>query len=73
MNKPSAPRIVFITTAVALLMGTNAHLAFADPITCPAGQVSVQTAPGVWDCVNNGDNTSNAEDPRNPNAGKGDF
>lgn len=73
MNKAAAPRIVFVTAATAALISVNAHLAFADPITCPSGQVSAQTAPGVWDCVNNGGNASNAEDPRNPNAGKGDF
>lgn len=73
MNKTTGVRIAFITAATAALIGANAHLAFADPITCPSGQVSAQTAPGVWDCVNNGGNTSNAEDPRNPNAAKGDF
>jgi hypothetical protein len=50
----------------------GAGVAHADPLTCPAGQVSVKTATG-WDCQNNGGNTSNAEDPRNPNASKGDF
>ena len=46
--------------------------ASAAPINCPAGQTATKTASG-WDCVNNGGNTSNAEDPKNPNAGKGDF
>ena len=44
----------------------------AAPIDCPGGQVVTKTASG-WDCVNNGGNTSNAEDPKNPNAGKGKF
>jgi hypothetical protein len=46
--------------------------ASAAPIDCPGGQTAVKTASG-WDCVNNGGNTSNAEDPKNPNAGKGKF
>jgi hypothetical protein len=61
--------------AVLLAAGLSiplASVAIADPITCPGGQTSVMTATG-WDCQNNGGNTSNAEDPRNPNAGKGDF
>jgi hypothetical protein len=61
---------VILTTAAAAVLGATA--AHADPITCPAGQTSTKTATG-WDCVNNGGNTSNAEDPRNPNASKGDF
>jgi hypothetical protein len=28
---------------------------------------------GGWVCVNNGGNTNNSEDPKNPNADKGDF
>jgi hypothetical protein len=54
----------------AALLG--AGTASADPIVCPSGQESVKTATG-WDCQNNGGNLSNAEDPRNPNASKGDF
>jgi hypothetical protein len=46
--------------------------ASAAPITCPGGQTATKTASG-WDCVNNGGNTSNAENPKNPNKGKGDF
>lgn len=46
--------------------------ASAAPINCPGGQVATKTA-GGWDCVNKGGNTSNAEDPKNPNAGKGTF
>jgi hypothetical protein len=44
----------------------------AAPIDCPNGQTATKTASG-WDCVNKGGNTSNAEDPKNPNKGKGDF
>jgi hypothetical protein len=58
--------------AVAGLTVAAASTASAAPIECPGGQVATKTA-GGWDCVNNGGNTSNAEDPKNPNAGKGDF
>jgi hypothetical protein len=44
----------------------------AAPIDCPGGQTATKTASG-WDCVNRGGNTSNAEDPKNPNVGKGFF
>jgi hypothetical protein len=50
----------------------NSGTASAAPITCPGGQTATKTASG-WDCVNNGGNTSNAENPKNPNAGKGFF
>lgn len=56
-----------------LLMLGAAMPASAAPITCPGGQTATQTSPGTWDCVNNGGNTSNAEDPKNPNVGKGFF
>lgn len=46
--------------------------ASAAPIDCPGGQTATKTD-GGWDCVNRGGNTSNAEDPKNPNKGKGDF
>jgi hypothetical protein len=46
--------------------------ASAAPIDCPGGQTATKTASG-WDCVNNGGNTSNAENPKNPNVGKGFF
>lgn len=55
--------------AVGLVSSTSASAA---PIACPGGQTATKTATG-WDCVNGGGNTSNAEDPKNPNAGKGDF
>ncbi len=44
----------------------------AAPIDCPNGQTATKLS-GGWDCVNNGGNTSNAEDPKNPNVGKGFF
>jgi hypothetical protein len=67
-----------ITMFVAALMTflaigvVNAAAASAAPITCPGGQTATKTADG-WDCVNRGGNPSNAEDPKNPNAGKGFF
>ncbi len=44
----------------------------AAPITCPDDQTATKVS-GGWDCVNNGGNTSNAEDPKNPNVKKGFF
>ena len=38
----------------------------ADPITCPNGQHSEHFTAG-WFCVNNGGNTSNADQTKNPN------
>lgn len=62
-----------ILSATALtFVGVGAGEASAAPIECPGGQVATKTADG-WDCVNNGGNTSNAEDPKNPNVGKGFF
>lgn len=52
------------------ILGTGT--ANAAPIDCPNGQTATKTTSG-WDCVNNGGNTSNAEDPKNPNVGKGFF
>jgi hypothetical protein len=46
--------------------------ASAAPIECPGGQTATKVE-GGWDCVNKGGNTSNAEDPKNPNAKKGFF
>jgi hypothetical protein len=65
-------RIVLLLSAGSLVGGVLAVPASAAPITCPGGQTATKTASG-WDCVNNGGNTSNAENPKNPNAGKGDF
>ena len=53
---------------------STAAVATADPITCPPGQTgTLNPSEGGWVCVNNGGNTNNSEDPRSPNAGKGDF
>jgi hypothetical protein len=49
-----------------------APAASAAPITCPGNQ-EVTKVSGGWECVNKGDNTSNAENPKNPNAGKDKF
>ncbi len=67
-------RITLLIAALmlALTMSFGSMAAFAAPIDCPGGQVATKTASG-WDCVNKGGNTSNAEDPKNPNKGKGDF
>ncbi|WP_454859051.1 hypothetical protein [Promicromonospora soli] len=54
------------------LGAVGATTASAAPIDCPGGQTVTKVA-GGWDCVNNGGNTSNAEDPKNPNVGKGFF
>lgn len=62
--------IVAGLAATAVLLPVTA--ASAAPITCPGGQTATKTADG-WDCVNKGGNTSNAEDPKNPNKSKGDF
>ena len=66
-----------IAAAVAAGLAGTLTLGFggtagAAPISCPGGQTVTKTSTG-WDCVNDGGNTSNAEDPKNPNAGKGDF
>jgi len=61
--------------ALPLALGVSIigpETANAAPIDCPGGQTATKTASG-WDCVNKGGNTSNAEDPKNPNAGKGKF
>ncbi|NUT37393.1 MAG: hypothetical protein HOV79_30470 [Hamadaea sp.] len=65
--------VFFLTLGAFLAFGlVNATAATAAPITCPGGQTVTKTS-GGWDCVNNGGNTSNAENPKNPNAGKGFF
>lgn len=61
-----------ILASGALLLAMAATPASAAPIDCPGGQTATKTASG-WDCVNRGGNPSNAEDPKNPNKGKGDF
>ena len=62
-----------LTLAAAFAISTAA-VATADPITCPPGQTgTLNPSEGGWVCVNNGGNTNNSEDPRSPQAGKGDF
>jgi hypothetical protein len=66
-----------LALAASLLMfltlgAMSATSASAAPIDCPGGQTVTKVA-GGWDCVNNGGNTSNAENPKNPNVGKGFF
>lgn len=62
-----------LTIAAGLLLGATIPAA-ADPITCPPGQTGTHNpSEGGWVCVNNGGNTNNSEDPRNPNADKGDY
>ena len=66
-----------ILTILALALGfllSSAGFAAADPITCPPGQVGTHNpSEGGWVCVNQGGNTNNSEDPKPPNADKGDF
>jgi hypothetical protein len=47
--------------------------ASAAPIECPGPQVAVAVSPSSWECVNPGDNTSNAENPKSPQADKDTF
>jgi hypothetical protein len=68
-------RIVVLGLALMVLLTlglVNAPAASAAPITCPGGQTATKTSTG-WDCVNNGGNPSNSEDPKNPNVRKGFF
>jgi uncharacterized membrane protein len=55
-----------VAVATAALLASSAAPALADPITCPPGQHS-EKVNGVWKCVNNGGNTSNAAETKNPN------
>ena len=65
--------ILFLAALVACLAAATVS-ASADPITCPPGQVGTfNPSDGGWTCVNQGGNTNLSEDPRSPNAGKGDF
>ncbi len=60
--------------ALGLCLAGLSVPAQADPITCPHGQVAtLNPSDGGWTCANAGGNTNNSEDPKNPNAGKGDF
>jgi hypothetical protein len=65
-------RKLIVSVAVTAAMLLPAVPSWAAPIDCPGGQTATKVA-GGWDCVNKGGNTSNAEDPKNPNKGKGDF
>lgn len=68
-------RLIALTiTAAALTVGLAAQPAAADPIDCPPGQAATfNPSAGGWVCVNQGGNTNNSEDPKNPNKDKGDF
>jgi hypothetical protein len=65
-------KILAALCAAGVMLGASAAASGAAPITCPGNQEPVKTADG-WDCQNNGGNTSNAENPKNPNVGKGFF
>ena len=64
--------LLAVAIMATMMIVATAAPAFAAPINCPGGQTATKTATG-WDCVNQGGNPSNAEDPKNPNAGKGFF
>lgn len=53
-------------------LAVTAPAATAAPITCPGGQTA-EKVNGGWDCVNKPGNPTGAENPKNPNAGKGKF
>jgi hypothetical protein len=55
-----------VAVATAALLTASVAPAFADPIECPPGQHS-EKVNGEWTCVNNGGNTSNADETKNPN------
>jgi hypothetical protein len=63
---------VIATGALIAALFMTATPASAAPIDCPNGQTATKVS-GGWDCVNKGGNSSNAEDPKNPNVGKGFF
>ena len=68
-------RLLALTASVFTFLAlgaVGATTASAAPIDCPGGQTATKVS-GGWDCVNKGGNPSNAEDPKNPNKGKGDF
>lgn len=72
MRRLIALAIASAALLTALAAGLGGGVASTAPIDCPGGQTATKVDTG-WDCVNNGGNPSNAEDPKNPNAGKGDF
>jgi hypothetical protein len=65
-------RIIALALAAMTMGVITAGPVSAAPIECPGGQTATKTASG-WDCVNRGGNPSNAENPKNPNVGKGFF
>lgn len=72
MSMRKVRKIIALLGAIGVLGAISAVPANAAPIDCPGGQTATKTASG-WDCVNKGGNTSNAENPKNPNVGKGFF
>ena len=67
-------KLVGIAALGLCLTGLAAAPAFADPITCPPGQVgTLNPSDGGWVCVNKGGNTNLSENPKSPNKDKGDF
>jgi hypothetical protein len=66
-------KLLIVVALVAAGVGAGASPAYAAPIECPPGQEAVNPPEGGWVCRNGGGNDSNAEDPKNPNADKGDF
>jgi hypothetical protein len=67
-------KLIILVALVAAGVGAAASPAQADPIECPPGQeAAVNPSEGGWMCVNAGGHGNNSEDPRPPNAGKGDF
>jgi hypothetical protein len=67
-------KLIIIAALVAAGVGAGASPAHADPITCPPGQeATANPSDGGWTCVNKGGNTNESEDPKPPNADKGDF
>ena len=52
--------VLAVALVVAAMAAVMAIPAMAAPITCPSGQTVTKTGPGTFECVNNGDNTSNA-------------
>jgi opacity protein-like surface antigen len=67
-------KLLIIAALVAAGIGAAASPAHADPITCPPGQeATANPSEGGWMCVNAGGHGNNSEDPRPPNADKGDF
>jgi len=67
-------RKILAITALTLTLAVVPVAAHADPITCPPGQAATfNPSDGGWTCINQGGNTNLSEDPKSPNASKGDF